>query len=53
MQDSGYQLFTNFGCGPEQLKVLAEELESGSRSFKDVSNDMYDSLDVPFEVGLR
>ena len=49
MQDTGHQLFDNFGCGPERRKVLAHQLESGERSFKEVSNELYDSLDVPFE----
>lgn len=49
MQDTGHQLFDNFGCGPERRKVLAHQLESGERSFKEVSNELYDSIDVPFE----
>ena len=49
MQDTGHQLFDNFGCGPERRKVLAEELESGTRSFREVSDDLYASLDVPFD----
>ena len=49
MQDTGHQLFDNFGCGPEQRKVLAHQLESGERSFREVSDELYASLDVPFE----
>jgi len=49
MQDTGHQLFDNFGCGPERRKVLAHQLESGERSFREVSDELYASLDVPFE----
>lgn len=49
MQDTGHALFDNFGCGPEQRKVLAHQLESGERSFREVSDELYSSLDVPFE----
>lgn len=49
MQDTGHQLFDNFGCGPERRAELAKELEEGTRSFREVSDDLYSSLDVPFE----
>ncbi|KKY16796.1 putativediketo-5-methylthio-1-phosphopentane phosphatase [Phaeomoniella chlamydospora] len=49
MQDTGHALFDNFGCGTERRKILAQQLESGERSFKEVSDELYDSLDVPFE----
>ncbi|KAJ9612052.1 hypothetical protein H2200_003647 [Cladophialophora chaetospira] len=49
MQDTGHALFDNFGCGPEKRKVLAHQLESGERSFREVSDELYASLDVPFE----
>lgn len=53
MQDTGHTLFDNFGCGPERRAILAAELESGERSFREVSNDLYASLDVPFEDGFE
>lgn len=53
MQDTGHTLFDNFGCGPERRAVLAAQLESGERSFRDVSDDLYASLDVPFEDGFQ
>lgn len=53
MQDTGHTLFDNFGCGPERRAVLAAQLESGERSFREVSDDLYASLDVPFEDGLE
>ncbi|OCT54903.1 Pdp3-interacting factor 1 [Cladophialophora carrionii] len=49
MQDTGHALFDNFGCGPERRKVLAHQLESGERTFREVSDELYASLDVPFE----
>ncbi|ETN39004.1 uncharacterized protein HMPREF1541_07046 [Cyphellophora europaea CBS 101466] len=49
LQDTGHQLFDNFGCGPERRAELAKELEEGTRSFKEVSDELYASLDVPFE----
>jgi 2,3-diketo-5-methylthio-1-phosphopentane phosphatase len=49
LQDTGHQLFDNFGCGPSRRAELAEELESGTRSFKEVSDELYSSLDVPFD----
>lgn len=52
MQDTGRTLFDNFGCGPERRAVLAAQLESGERSFREVSDDLYASLDVPFEDGF-
>lgn len=53
MQDTGHTLFDNFGCGPERRAVLAAQLESGERSFREVSDDLYASLDVPFEDGFE
>ena len=49
MQDTGHQLFDNFGCGPERRTELAKELEEGTRSFREVSDELYSSLDVPFD----
>jgi 2,3-diketo-5-methylthio-1-phosphopentane phosphatase len=53
MQDTGHTLFDNFGCGPERRAILAAQLESGERSFREVSDDLYASLDVPFEDGFE
>lgn len=33
--------------------MLAKELEEGTRSFREVSDDLYASLDVPFESGFE
>lgn len=53
MQDTGHTLFDNFGCGPERRKVLAEQMESGERTFREVSDELYSSLDVPFDDGFE
>jgi len=53
MQDTGHVLFNTFGCGPEQREILEAQIKSGERSFRDVSEDMWGSLDVPFEDGFK
>jgi len=53
MQDTGHQLFDNFGCGPDRRAVLAKQLESGERTFREVSDELYSSLNVPFEDGFE
>ena len=53
MQDTGHTLFDNFGCGPQRRAILAAQLESGERSFREVSDDLYASIDVPFEDGFE
>jgi len=52
MQDTGHILFNNFGYGSEQRKFLDEQIHSGERSFRDVSEEMWGSLDVPFDDGF-
>lgn len=53
MQDTGHTLFDNFGCGPEQRAILAKQMESGERTFREVSDELYASLDVPFDDGFE
>jgi 2,3-diketo-5-methylthio-1-phosphopentane phosphatase len=53
MQDTGHILFNAFGCGSERIKELEAQIKSGERSFRDVSDDMWGSLDVPFEDGFK
>ena len=52
MQDTGHTLFDNFGCGPDRRAVLAKQMESGERTFREVSDELYASLSVPFEDGF-
>ena len=45
-QDTGHVLFDNHGCGPERREILDEQIKSGERSFKEVSEEMWGSLHV-------
>lgn len=53
LQDTGHILFDNHGCGSARRKILNDEIESGKRSFREVSEEMYASLNVPFENGFE
>lgn len=53
MQDTGHILFNNFGCGSEQREILDQQIKSGERSFRDVSEEMWGSLNVPFDDGFE
>jgi 2,3-diketo-5-methylthio-1-phosphopentane phosphatase len=53
MQDTGHILFNSFGCGSDRRKVLDEQIHSGERSFREVSEEMWGSLDVPFDDGFE
>ncbi|TKA65397.1 hypothetical protein B0A49_10157 [Cryomyces minteri] len=53
MQDTGHILFNAFGCGSERREILDKQIQSGERSFRDVSEEMWGSLDVPFEDGFE
>lgn len=53
MQDTGHILFNAFGCGPEKREELERQFKSGERTFREISEDMWGSLDVPFEDGFK
>jgi len=53
MQDTGHILFNKFGCGSEQREILDKQIKSGERSFRDVSEEMWGSLNVPFADGFN
>jgi 2,3-diketo-5-methylthio-1-phosphopentane phosphatase len=53
MQDTGHVLFDNYGCGAERRRILDEQIKSGERSFRDVSEEMWASLNVPFDNGFE
>lgn len=53
MQDTGHILFNNFGCGNERRQLLDQQIHSGERTFRDVSDEMWGSLNVPFEDGFE
>ena len=46
MQDTGHVLFDSHGCGPERREVLDQQIKTGERSFKEVSEEMWGSLNV-------
>lgn len=53
MQDTGHVLFDNFGCGSKRRDILDEQIKTGERSFRDVSEEMWGSLNVPFDDGFE
>ena len=53
MQDTGHVLFDNHGCGAERREELDEQIKTGERSFRDVSEEMWGSLHVPFDDGFK
>lgn len=53
MQDTGHILVDNYGCGAEARNKLDEQIKSGKRSFRDVSEEMWGSLHIPFDDGFR
>ncbi|KAJ1326588.1 2-hydroxy-3-keto-5-methylthiopentenyl-1-phosphate phosphatase [Microdochium nivale] len=52
MQDTGHVLFDNFGCGEKQREILDKQITTGERSFREVSEDMWGSLNVSFDDGF-
>lgn len=53
MQDTGHILFDAHGCGAKRREELDEEIKNGVRSFREVSEEMWGSLNVPFENGFE
>ncbi|KAI9812917.1 MAG: hypothetical protein M1827_004435 [Pycnora praestabilis] len=53
MQDTGHVLFDNHGCGSKRREELDEQIKSGQRSFREVSEEMWGSLHVPFDDGFN
>ncbi|KFY26315.1 hypothetical protein V493_04167 [Pseudogymnoascus sp. VKM F-4281 (FW-2241)] len=53
MQDTGHILFDAHGCGSEQRAVLDNQIKTGERSFREVSEEMWSSLNVPFADGFE
>lgn len=52
MQDTGHVLFDTYGCGAERRAQLDAQIKSGERTFKEVSEEMWASLNVPFDDGF-
>ncbi|KAE8148617.1 HAD-like domain-containing protein [Aspergillus avenaceus] len=53
MQDTGHVLFDNLGCGEARREMLDKQIKSGERSFREVSEEMWGSLQVPFDDGFE
>jgi len=53
LQDTGHVLFDTHGCGPDRRAALDAQISSGERSFRDVSEEMWGSLNVPFDNGFE
>ncbi|KAK9459878.1 2,3-diketo-5-methylthio-1-phosphopentane phosphatase [Lipomyces oligophaga] len=53
LQDTGHVLFDRHGCGKERREVLDGQINSGERSFRDVSEEMWGSLNVPFDKSMQ
>lgn len=53
MQDTGHILFDAHGCGSTRREILDEQIKTGERSFREVSEEMWGSLNVPFEDGFE
>lgn len=53
MQDTGHILFDAHGCGAKRRQELDDEIKNGTRSFREVSEEMWGSLNVPFEDGFE
>jgi 2,3-diketo-5-methylthio-1-phosphopentane phosphatase len=49
---TGHILFNNFGCGSTRREILDQQIHSGERSFRDVSEEMWGSLSIPFDDGF-
>ncbi|KAK3378093.1 putative 2,3-diketo-5-methylthio-1-phosphopentane phosphatase [Podospora didyma] len=53
INDTGHILFDSHGCGSKKRELLDEQIKSGERSFRDVSEEMWGSLNVPFDDGFE
>lgn len=53
MEDTGHVLFNKYGCGSEQRERLEAQFKNGEKSFKGISEELWGSLDLPFDTGLK
>ena len=51
--DTGHVLFDAHGCGPDRRKELDDAIHRGDLSFRDASEQMWGSLNVPFDDGFE
>ncbi|KAJ5291654.1 Pdp3-interacting factor 1 [Penicillium angulare] len=52
MQDTGHVLVDAHGCGAEARAKYEEEIKAGTRAFRDISDEMWGSLTIPFDDGF-
>lgn len=52
MQDTGHVLVDYYGCGAAYRNGLEEQHKSGERTFRDISEEMWGSLTIPFDDGF-
>lgn len=52
MQDTGHVLVDALGGGAEYRHKLEEQFKSGERTFREISDDMWGSLSIPFGDGF-
>lgn len=52
LQDTGHILFDNFGCGKEKREELDGSIGK-TKSFREASEEMWGSLNVTFDDGLK
>ena len=53
MQDTGHVLFDRHGCGISRREILEKQINTGERSFKEVSEEMWGSVRIPFEASFE
>jgi 2,3-diketo-5-methylthio-1-phosphopentane phosphatase len=51
--DTGHVLFDAHGCGEDRRKELDAAIHSGELTFRDASEQMWGSLNVPFDDGFE
>ncbi|KAK9477698.1 2,3-diketo-5-methylthio-1-phosphopentane phosphatase [Lipomyces japonicus] len=53
MQDTGHVLFDKHGCGAKHREHLDHQINTGTRSFRDASEEMWGSLTVTFDDSME
>jgi 2-hydroxy-3-keto-5-methylthiopentenyl-1-phosphate phosphatase len=52
MQDTGHVLVDSLGGGAAYRNMLEEQFKRGERTFREISDDMWGSLSIPFGDGF-
>jgi 2,3-diketo-5-methylthio-1-phosphopentane phosphatase len=53
LEDTGHVLFDRHGCGPVQRKKLDDAIHTGTLSFREASEKMWGSVNVPPTLALK